>query len=964
MSAVLGSLLALQLAVVAPAIELGPYPDGSMLTVSLAGHAGDAARVTVVPAGANASFQRYQGFINDSALTPTARFRVVADSADYTVLSRPGWSLNVSKARPVVSLVVGGAEVSRDLTPPTLVRGAACDPPGWKPVVPGIAKTVAPKGTCLRVARTLSQTPPSPGSVCCTAYQDPSSRHYSGPSCDLGCPAPDNEILRVTFADYGKAIGVCGLQRPDPSCTAANRTAAIAALFTKECVGARRCSVARHWADWGDPCPGDQDKRVTVAVACGNPKQLLHPSPARHRTGIENEHVYGFGQTVTAGLSAAGTTKFIATFSRTLASGPSHAPSPSYISLGRNRQTNVSVAHGFFLNSHGYSAFDVGMSNPDEILVSSPDPIYDYFLFAGPTPAAVIGQYSEVVGGRMSLPPKWAMGMKYDPAEKGYNTSFIETVVSQFAARGIRPDRVVLEPAWQGEQYNWDTGKFPDVTALVRGIAPTKLVLWEHPILDQKTSFHTSLADAGCLARGALAPGALGEPAPTQFADLTLPKCQQLWKQYQLRHAINSGAMGFKLDEDDVDADIGFNDSTIFPSGFRGYEYHNIQGYILQRLYHEAFASIGKRTWLQSRGGFAGSQAYPTNSYSDGYDYRTYVRVVVNSGFSGLVWAPEMRHATCGPDHSAAEHADFARRVQLMFLSPQAQYNAWDGADGTTLWPSGGPGAANCSATWLAMFRMHWQLRDGLAGYLYSAFEAQSRTGLPVARPLVVDTPEDSQTWEIDDQFLVGDDIMFAPAAMDGDPQSPSRKVYFPAGPPSWHGWFDGANGTVYPPGALMMVATPIMTAPLFVKGNTPVFYRGQGVPSNTLGVHVWRSDAVDCSLDAAAAMRWSHVYDDDGETMDHAIDGARWRAAAGFASCIDGTTKLRFHVLEAGYSSIAYTQMMWTVRRTNSRPVRIDCSDDVIVLDWRHSSSLGEFHLTIGVAMDATAEHRCTAYA
>ena len=128
--------------------------------------------------------------------------------------------------------------------------------------------------------------------------------------------------------------------------------------------------------------------------------------------------------------------------------------------------------------------------------MSSPDPIYDYFLFTGPTPAAVIGQFSEVVGGRMSLPPKWAMGMKYDPAEKGYNTSFVEAVVGQFASRGVRPDRVVLEPAWQGEQYNWDTAKFPDVPALVAGIAPTKMILWEHPILDTKTDFYANLTAA------------------------------------------------------------------------------------------------------------------------------------------------------------------------------------------------------------------------------------------------------------------------------------------------------------------------------------------------------------------------------------------------------------------------------------------------------------------------------------
>ncbi len=38
-------------------------------------------------------------------------------------------------------------------------------------------------------------------------------------------------------------------------------------------------------------------------------------------TGIRNEQIYGFGQTVTPGLNTIGSTKFIATFSRTLQTG-------------------------------------------------------------------------------------------------------------------------------------------------------------------------------------------------------------------------------------------------------------------------------------------------------------------------------------------------------------------------------------------------------------------------------------------------------------------------------------------------------------------------------------------------------------------------------------------------------------------------------------------------------------------
>merc|ERR1719446_1137768 len=140
-----------------------------------------------------------------------------------------------------------------------------------------------------------------------------------------------------------------------------------------------------------------------------------------------------------------------------------------------------------------------------------------------------------------------------------------------------------------------------------------------------------------------------------------------------------------------------------------------------------------------------------------------------------------MRHATCTPNHDAKDHADFARRTQLMFLSPQAQYNAWDGVDGTTVWP--------CGTEWMSMFKKHYYLRNGLSNYLYSAFEVQSRTGIPLARPLVVDSPEDHETWRIDDQYLIGDALMFPPAGMD-NPISTTRRVYFPRTAISWHSWF------------------------------------------------------------------------------------------------------------------------------------------------------------------------------
>lgn len=271
----------------------------------------------------------------------------------YTLLARPGWCLNVSHATAVAALSINGTVVSRDQQAPRTVVGAACDPPGWKGLAPGIAATVASQGTCLRAVRSISPTPLPEGVLCCTSYQDPVSGKPTGP-CTLRCPDNGEVIQSVRFVDYGTASGSCGRFKVDRVCTASNHTAAISALVRQQCVGNASCAVTRN-AAWGDPCPGVQTKRLTVAVICGRPTvdgggdNMLAGGAAttgmENETGVENEQVYGFGQSVSPGLSVVGTTKFIATFSRTTDAGPSHAPAPFYISLATGTHLGVHVGY-------------------------------------------------------------------------------------------------------------------------------------------------------------------------------------------------------------------------------------------------------------------------------------------------------------------------------------------------------------------------------------------------------------------------------------------------------------------------------------------------------------------------------------------------------------------------------------------------------------------------------------------
>ena len=296
------------------------YSDGR-LDVSLVGEAGEAARVTYVPKGANESFLRYQGFVNASALASHGAAFTVEKSGAYTLLSRPGWSLNVSHSVAVAALSVQGVVVSADVAPPRRVMGSACDPPGWPGLAPNlpagqtIAGTVAQdRGGCLRATRSLSADKRAiQGATCCVSYQDPVGAQKAGGStgpCVLTCPMSNEgaKIKSILFSEYGTPSGECGSYEVDATCDATNHSRSIRAVATAACVGKGTCTVTRAEAEgnasWGDPCWGNQAKRLVLSALCsGGPPP---PTPAPPVTGVLNEQIYGFGQTVTPGLSAVG----------------------------------------------------------------------------------------------------------------------------------------------------------------------------------------------------------------------------------------------------------------------------------------------------------------------------------------------------------------------------------------------------------------------------------------------------------------------------------------------------------------------------------------------------------------------------------------------------------------------------------------------------------------------------------
>ena len=106
-------------------------------------------------------------------------------------------------------------------------------------------------------------------------------------------------------------------------------------------------------------------------------------------------------------------------------------------------------------------------------------------------------------------------------------------------------------------------------------------------------------------------------------------------------------------------------------------------------------------------------------------------------------------------------------------------------------------------------------LRERLRPYIHDQMAIASKDGVPVMRPLLFDWPEDETCTSIGDEFLFGDDILFAPIVNRGET---SRRVYLPTGE-----WVFARDGKEYAGGQWITCTAELNEFIAFVKKGASV---------------------------------------------------------------------------------------------------------------------------------------------
>jgi alpha-D-xyloside xylohydrolase len=484
----------------------------------------------------------------------------------------------------------------------------------------------------------------------------------------------------------------------------------------------------------------------------------------------------------------------------------------------------------------------------------------DVYVFGGPTLLDAVRRYVAFSGGGC-LPPLWGLGPWYRCFAGFDQGKALQT------AKSLREQKMPfsvfgLEPGWQSAFYPnsfvW-SDKFPNPDALVKELDSLgfKLNLWENAFVNP---------DAAPFAK-AIRPFCGDEHSTDGLApDFLTPEAVELFGGHHAKTFIEKGVSGFKLDECD-NSDYGpapwsFPEYTKFPSGADGEQMHSLYGIKYQECLDGAYKKAGRRHFSLVRSSHALSAPLPFVLYSDLYRHEDFVRGLVNSGFTGHLWTPEVRHA-----ENASE---LVRRIQAAVLSPCALVNAWYienppwshcGRNTATTRETLRPDAELCGS----LVRKALDLRIRLLPYLYTAFARYWRDGVPPFRALIMDWPSDPALRGVDDQFMIGDALMAAPFVVERH-SGKTRRLYLPEG-----GWREFSTGKRLEGKSWLELEDDLETLPLYVKEGSLL---PLAEPAETLKEGQPLAVKLTPFGESSAS---GELYDDDGSSYQFESDGGSW---------------------------------------------------------------------------------------
>lgn len=510
--------------------------------------------------------------------------------------------------------------------------------------------------------------------------------------------------------------------------------------------------------------------------------------------------------------------------------------------------------YGIFFDNTYKTFFDIGKENEYCLAIEADEGPYNYYFFAGDTLKDVLNLYTRLTG-KCPLPALWTLG--YHQSRWSYeNAEEVKELAKNFRKFEIPCDTIHLDIDYMDgyRVFTYDDIKFPEMPKLVEllGKDGFKIVTIIDPGVKVDEGY--KIYDVG-IANDRFAKDEKGNvyvnavwPGDSVYPTFTNEDTRKWWA-HNTKHIV---ALGVKGIWNDMNEPASFNgplpDNVVFKGDKKNYlhkEIHNVYGHLMAKATYDGLKKYTeKRPFVITRACYAGSQKYTTAWTGDNHSIWAHLQMAIpqqcNLGLSGMPFVG----TDVGGFGSDCTSELLIRWVQVGCFSPLFRNHAAKGTRRQEPW--------TFDQQCLDIYRKYVQLRYSLIPYIYDLFVEHQNNGAPIMRPVVFNFENDRNTWELNDQFMLGSRIMVAPIVEQGKRK---RMVYLPVG--RWVNYWK--RNEVFEGNQYIIADAPLDTCPIYVLENSII-------PNYPLNQYTQIPDTL--ILDVFGDCVYEH-YIDDGESFD-----------------------------------------------------------------------------------------------
>ena len=472
--------------------------------------------------------------------------------------------------------------------------------------------------------------------------------------------------------------------------------------------------------------------------------------------------------------------------------------------------------YGLFFDNPYRSHLDLGKENANYYFYSAVAGNLDYYIIGGPHLSDIVTNYTYLTG-RVPLPQKWVLG--YQQSRWGYSVSpeKVQEIATKLRENDLPCDVIHFDIDYMDgyRVFTWNKEKFIDPQVFVSKLRDQGFRVM--PIIDpgvkqdKKYKIYKEGIKKGYFVKNPDGTVYVNKvwPGDAVFPDFGREEVQQWWAD-NCKYLVDTGTAGIWDDmnepasfEGEIPDNIVFSDGK-YPSTHK--KLHNVYGHNMAKATYNGLKKYShKRPYVITRAAYAGTQKYSTVWTGDNQSLWPHLQMMIpqlcNLGMSGFTFAG----TDIGGFGADATAEMLTRWIEAALFSPLYRNHASMGTRAQEPWVFGEPT--------LSIYRKYLKLRYRFIPFLYDLCYKETKNGLGIMRPLVLNYDQDPTVRTMNDEYMVGDELLVAPVVQESQN---TLAVYLPAGE-----WIDFWNGVEYAGRRSILVEAPIDKLPLFVKKNT-----------------------------------------------------------------------------------------------------------------------------------------------